>query len=131
MTGLTLQHFISEALSQILVGIEDARGAVQEKGIKGHRISPAISHVGMGQEIHDADVAVFLQDGEICKAHLVQFDVAVHATEAVGGKAGIQVSALGVRGGVGGDLSAEEKTISRIKFDIPIILQYPPKMIGD
>lgn len=56
------------------------------------------------------------------KANLVRFDVAVHATKSGTKGGGIQVA--GVQ--LGGKTSKEQAAVSRIQFDIPLIIAEHP-----
>ncbi len=78
---MTLRDFVGEALSEIIFGIDEAKKRLEETG-RGHWVSAPIAVVGAGRAIHDTDVAVWMPDGQsLNKANLVQFDVAVQATE--------------------------------------------------
>ena len=69
------------------------------------------------------DVAVWMPDGEtVNKANLVRFDVAVHATEARQGEGRLKIAVAQLDGG----MSKEQTAISRIQFDIPLIIAEHP-----
>jgi hypothetical protein len=119
---MTLKDFIGEALSEIIFGIDEAKKRLEPTG-RDHWISAPIAAVGAGQAIHDTDVAVWMPDGtSVNKANLVRFDVAVHATESKKGGGGVEVAVVNV----GGELSKEEAAVSRIQFDIPLIIAEHP-----
>ena len=123
--GLSLQEFIGEALSQIVLGIDDAKEKMAESA-RSNWISPPIQQIGLGQEIHDTDLAVWLTEDVVTKANMVRFDVAVHASKTVEAKGVVEVTLLTV---VDAELGAkgrsEDLSISRIKFDIPLIIAEP------
>ena len=119
---MTLKDFICETLSEIIFGIDEAKERLKPTS-RDHWISAPIAAVGEGQKIHDTDVAVWMPDGRsVNKANLVRFDVAVHATESKKGGGGVAVSVVNV----GGELSKEEAAVSRIQFDIPLIIAESP-----
>ncbi len=119
---MTLKDFVGEALSEIIFGIDEAKKRLEQSD-RSHWVSAPIAAVGAGQAIHDTDVAVWMPDGEsVNKANLVRFDVAVHATESKKGGGGVKVAIVQL----GGGLSKEQAAISRIQFDIPLILAEHP-----
>jgi len=120
--AITLKDFIAEALSSIIFGIDEAKKRL-ESSSRDHWVSAPIAAVGAGHAIHDTDVVVWLPDGEnVNKANLVRFDVAVRATESKKGGGGVKVAVVDV----GGELSKEDAAVSRIQFDIPLILAEHP-----
>lgn len=105
-------------MSEIVLGIDEAKQRLKESE-RDHWVSPPITLVGAGHAIHDSDVGVEMPDGKSRnKANLVRFDVAIHATESseAGGALQIAVAKLG------GAVTTEQASISRIKFDIPLII---------
>ena len=85
--------------------------------------------MGKGEAIHDSDVSVWLPGGKTkSKANLVRFDVAVHAGKAKKGGGGISVAVAGLGGAqIDGDKSSEQSSVSRIQFDIPLIIAEHPR----
>ena len=122
---MELKEFIAETLSQILLGIESANEKVGES--RANWIAAPIKFVGKGDKVHDTDVSVWIADNKVAKANLVRFDVAIHASERADGKAGIHVAGFfGIGAGVEGSASIEDKAISRMQFEIPLVLSEPP-----
>ena len=120
--ALSLEDFISETLTGIVGGIDKAKTKLAESG-RADWVSPPISLVGQGGEIHNADVEVHREGGYSSKAHIVRFDVALHATESGGVDGGLKVAIAGVMSvGGKGEVSSEEKSISRVQFAIPLVL---------
>lgn len=118
----SLQDFIAEALSSIIFSIDEAKKRLEPSG-RAHWVSAPIAAVGHGHAIHDTDVAVWMPDGKtVNKANLVRFDVAVRATESKKGEGGVKVAVVDV----GGKLSKEDAAVSRIQFDIPLIIAERP-----
>ncbi len=123
--GLSLKEFIGEAMSQIVLGIDDAKEKL-EGSERSTWISPPIRTIGKGGAIHDTDVAVWLTEDVVTKANMVRFDVAVHASKVVEGKAGLEVAVFSMgEAGIGGKGRSEDLSVSRIKFDIPLIIAEP------
>ena len=122
---MELKEFVAETLSQILLGIESAKEKVGES--RANWIAAPIKFVGKGDKVHDTDVNVWIADNKVAKANLVRFDVAIHASERADGKAGIRVAGFfGIGAGVEGSASIEDKAISRMQFEIPLVLSEPP-----
>ncbi len=124
---MELKEFIAETLSQIPLGIESAKEKVGES--RANWIAAPIKFVGKGDKVHDTDVSVWIADNKVAKANLVRFDVAIHASERADGKAGIRVAGffgIGIGAGVEGSASIEDKAISRMQFEIPLVLSEPP-----
>ena len=120
MTALTLDDFIASTLTQIVEGIDKAKTNLKESG-REDWVSPPIASIGQGDQIHDTNLRVHYGGGTV-DANLVRFDVAVHAGETAeaGGKAGVK--AFVVSADLGGKTQAEEKSISHIQFEIPLII---------
>ncbi len=119
---MTLKDFIGEALSEIIFGIDEAKKRLEQSG-RSHWVSAPIAAVGAGHAIHDSDVAVWMPDGKsFNKANLVRFDVAVHATKSTKAGGGVKVTVVQL----GGGLSKEQAAISRIQFDIPLVIAAHP-----
>jgi hypothetical protein len=125
--SLTLKDFVREALTQILLGIDEAKDVIAKHDRDRRMVSPQIYRVGAGQTVHDTDVMVYWDPKTMVKAHLVQFDVAVHASttddsQAEGGL-GIQVATMFSAKAAGKvQQTSQEGNISRIQFAIPIIM---------
>lgn len=123
---MDLETFIRETLIQISKGVESAN--VSLKG------TPTVVNprnvTGRGG-YQDAKLKVYgyidhSRDQEYFRpVELVEFDVAVHASEETGGKsgAGIFVAAIGI--GAQENKESTSSTMSRIKFQIPIALPSP------
>ena len=118
MSSMALDEFISEALTQIVQGIDQAKAKM---GDRADWVSPPIHSVGQGTAIHDANLRVHYRDGT-AEADLVRFDVAVHAASSGegGGKAGLKLSVVSAE--LGGKKQKENKSISRIQFEVPLII---------
>lgn len=116
---MDLKTFITETLGQIVNGVHDAQKAVA--GVPGAAINPELYSSG-------ADLAkngLMQSDGSV--AMLVQFDVAVAATEGTGTKAGIGVVAAVFSLGAQGQSNQENSASSRVKFCVPLTL---PRLEG-
>jgi hypothetical protein len=104
---MTLEEFVSDTLIQIVSGVENARR-------KSLRVAPRVVH-------HTGhDTPVIQADAKNPRAFLVDFDVAVTVsktsdTEAKGGVSIHVFEAGGHRSS-----SADQSTVSRIKFEVPV-----------
>lgn len=108
---MDLETFIAETLRQIVKGVITAQ---QHKDCSGARINPdTIRNKPAGSEIYVGE-----------RVQKVEFDVAVTISEASEkqGKGSIGIASIGL--GVGGQASstASNSSVSRIKFEIPLIL---------
>ena len=56
--AMTLKEFIGEALSEIILGIDEAKKRLEDSD-RAHWVSAPIAAIGAGQAIHDTDVAVW------------------------------------------------------------------------
>ena len=115
---MNLQDFIKETLVQIARGIEGA--AAELKGSKAI-VNPRNVQTGTGDDRH---VYGFLdtQTSFFKAVQKVEFDVAVTASTgtATKGGIGIMVGAIGL--GSQGKSEAQDSSISRIKFLVPMVL---------
>ena len=105
---MDLKDFIAESLKQVIDGVTEAQEYCAKKGAK---IVPFV-------RASEFEAEAFV-GGAI---HRISFDVAITAKDTNGqdGKAGLRIPGIEF----GGKLSAEQvnATISRVKFDIPVLL---------
>lgn len=110
---MQLKEFVSQALVDILEGVSDAQRKVK---MPGAQVNP---YIGNGSaELTKLGIA--WAGGRA--AHLVQFDLAITASEGTGTKGGIGVLAGVVNLGSSGQSNSENVTASRIQFAVPITL---------
>ncbi len=120
---MDLKDFVQQSLVQISQGIE---AASKELETSNAHINPKNIHVNAdtrqnygrlvkGQNYHPV-------------VELVEFDVAVHASEGseTSGKIGISVGSIGIGGG--GKSQETSKSESRIKFKIPVVFPTSEKV---
>jgi len=111
---ITLEDFVSQTLKEIINGVVTAQ---KHAATKNARVNPPSLNFRVDQGV------VKLWDDETqCIAQEVHFDVAVTATEGseTKGGVGIFVGALGL--GSQGQTDKERSVVSRISFDVPILL---------
>ena len=101
---MDLKTFIAETVTQIVAGVREA-----QKGEAGGLVNAEGIAVIGGHLINCYSAGIFTR---------VDFDVAVTAETAVGGKAGIRVAIFSAEGG--GDL--RHSTANRVTFSIPVRL---------
>ncbi|MDX5362717.1 MAG: hypothetical protein LPJ91_00985 [Pseudazoarcus pumilus] len=112
---MELKDFVRESLVQISMGISEASEAL--KTTNAH-INPKNIYVNAdnrqnyGRLHHDKTYYPVVE--------LVEFDVAVHASEGTetNGKIGISIGSIGL--GAGGKSQESNKSESRIKFRVPV-----------
>ena len=109
---MDLRQFVSETLTQILDGVEDARKKCDARTIAPQMMADLPGGDGFGRDAIDGN-ALFLVD----------FDVAVTAEEmkAQEMKAGISVVGFGAAGGDSAT-SKRNENVSRIRFKVPVRL---------
>lgn len=112
---MDLKEFLSETLVQMVEGIEDAQRRTVDK--KDVRVNPTIALPSSELVKH----AIVNSSGRHA-AQVVQFDIAITATEGTGTKGGVGVVAGVFNLGSSGQSHAENATVSRIKFTIPVVL---------
>ena len=109
---MELREFISATLNQIIDGVKDAQVTVSNGG----EINPKI---WMAQRGEAAKMKILESNGGKW-IHLVDFDVAVTVVEATETKGGIGLVVGPVVLGSKGQSNAENSTVSRIKFQVPV-----------
>lgn len=119
---MDLKEFIGLALSDIVQGVLEAQ---QTLGKNGKYINPELS---TQQGTHEENGNLVSIQGQLVQT--VEFDIAVTATKGTGTKGGIGVVAGVFALGSQGQSSAENSSVSRIKFSVPVTLPYGEKMPG-
>lgn len=110
---MDLRDFVAETLIQIADGVIQA----QEKAAKiGARVNPKL----IGGADHAAQHGFLAASGT--PAQIVQFDVALTVKEGSGTKGGIGIFAGAVTLGSSGQSNAENSSVSRVKFSVPLSL---------
>ena len=108
-TSVELGEFVSEALEQIIVGVRTA----QEK------TAGAVAPLTKAQ----SEDAYF--GGTRRQAQLVEFDIAITATQESGrgAKIGVLAATLGV--GVEKQVAEQTERVSRVRFSVPVVFPAP------
>lgn len=111
---MDLQEFVSGTLKQIVDSVIEANKYLKGKGGK---INPFLS----------GDIEFILKKGHLVtdnnrSVHMVEFDVALTATEGKGTKSGIGVFLGSVGLGSQGQSNQENSSTSRVKFSVPVSL---------
>ncbi len=110
---MNLKEFVAETLTQVVEGVTDAQERIKSHGAQ---VNPYL--------LTDFDSAakqgmMHTKNGQ---AVIVQFDVALTAMEGTGTKGGIGVFLGTFTVGSTGQSQAENSTMSRIKFSVPLRL---------
>ncbi|MFA5206640.1 MAG: hypothetical protein WC708_19750 [Lentisphaeria bacterium] len=113
---MELKDFVSQTLSQIIEGIEDAQ---LNKGTTA-KINP--SGLRMGEKIH----SMFFDFNTHTIIANIEFDVAVTTEEAKGTKGGIGVLVGAITLGAQGQSDTKNTSLSRIKFSVPVSFPTTP-----
>ncbi len=112
VAAIELGAFVQETLVQIVEGVRGAQSATEGTGAV---VSPkSVQVVQSG--------TAYVKTGLLPVARLVEFDVAVTASEEVGAKGKIGVFSLGLGAEAGG--STASSVVSRVKFGV--FIQLPP-----
>ena len=112
---MELKEFITEALSQIVEGVSEAQKRLSNSGAE---INPKV--LGTSDMIAGNGGGIRTQSENF--AQIIEFDVAVTATEGSGKKGGIGIVAGPVTIGTAGHSNLENSSISKIKFNVPLAL---------
>ncbi len=116
---MDLEKFVAETLLQIIRGVDEAQSQINKDGGD----SLAIGAINPALDTARAEIQVVRgEDGKLLPVQTVAFDVAVTTTEGsdksvVGG-----IRVVGVKIGAEGSATSETTAVSRIKFNVPIIL---------
>lgn len=117
---MNLEEFIETSLKQIIGGVKKAQEATRLPGkhpSEADVINPAV--------MYGADSAhkgkYFATVGRNL-VHFVDFDVAVTTDSATEAKGGLSIKVVGIGVGGGGSTSDRDTVVSRIKFQVPIML---------
>jgi len=117
---MKLDEFVETSLIEIIEGVKKAQKATKESnktGIEVNHINPDVMY-----SADSAPKGKFYATSDRNLVHFVDFDVAVTVDTgtAVKGGAGLRVAGIGV----GADVqeSSQNIVVSRIKFQVPIIL---------
>ena len=110
---MELKDFVSETLSQIIQGVNDAKATANDNNAT---INPHLTsnHTEMSKQ------GILWASGQA--AQIVKFDVALTVTEGTGTKGGIGIFAGAVNLGSSGESQSENTSVSRIQFSVPIVL---------
>ena len=117
---MNLEEFVEMSLRQIIAGVKKAQIATRLPGkhpTEADVINPAV--------MYGADPApkgkFFATVGRNL-VHFVDFDVAVTTDSTAEAKAGLSLKVVGIGIGSGGGVSERDSVVSRIKFQVPIVL---------
>ncbi|MDQ2069204.1 hypothetical protein [Natronospira bacteriovora] len=112
---MELKEFITETLTQIVDGVSDAKQAAEKSD---SIINPAIAGTAANK---DGGFFFPAMNGQI--ATLIDFDVSLSITEGKDSKAGINVASGLISLGGSGQSSSENSSLTRVRFNIPVVLQ--------
>lgn len=110
---MELRDFVAETLTQIVEGVQEAQVRTKSHGA---RVNP---HLTTSAELAIKH-SILIASG--AAAQLVHFDVALTAKEGTGTKGGIGVVVGAFALGSTGQSQAENSTVSRVKFSVPLVL---------
>jgi hypothetical protein len=113
---MDLKDFISQTLVQIAEGVNESGPRIQELGgqVNPHLMS---DHKEMGRH------GIIWGGGRA--VHVVSFDVALTVNSGTGTKGGIGIFAGAVNLGSSGESRAENSSVSRVSFTVPLSLPQP------
>jgi hypothetical protein len=109
---MDLKTFVAETLCQIMEGVAEAQVRAKERG--------GVVNPFLKPTEHLPKNGILSTFGG--PAQLVEFDVAVAATEGSGTKGGIGIVIGAVTLGSAGQSQAEKSASSRVKFVVPVSL---------
>ena len=109
---MDVEEFVSSSLRQILNGIKAA-----QDGKHGDGINPSFVSASPGVGVYP------IADGRY--AFAVSFDIAVTVTESSNVEAGGKLTVLSLGAGGTASRGAEEKSVTRIQFGVPVAFPRP------
>jgi hypothetical protein len=113
---IELKDFISESLKQIVDGVLAAQEYAKDKKAQ---IMPGNIQIAINNKIADG----FMYTSGDGVANLIEFDIAVSASEAAQTKSGAGGALVTVlSASVQGQSEASRATVSRIRFTLPVVL---------
>ncbi len=117
---MNLEEFVDTSLRQIIAGVKMAQQATRLPGkhpSEADVVNPAV--------MYNADAGpkgkYFATVGRNL-VHFIDFDVAVTTDSTSEAKAGLSLKVAGIGIGGGGGVSDRDSVVSRIKFQVPIVL---------
>ena len=114
---MNLKDFVAQSLKEIFEGVNEAQELIAESGGK---INPKLQNVFSSSQSGGTNLALGWSKKESNIVHVVEFDVAVTATEGEETKAGIGVVANIFALGAQVKSDQLNSAISRIQFKVPI-----------
>ena len=113
---MDLKDFISQTLVQIAEGVNESGERIKELG---GQVNPFLTsdHKEMGRH------GILWGGGQA--VHIVAFDVALTVNSGTGTKGGIGVFAGAVNLGSSAESRAENSSVSRVSFTVPLSLPRP------
>ncbi|TGD70331.1 hypothetical protein E4634_21170 [Mangrovimicrobium sediminis] len=113
---MNLKQFVSESLVEIIEGITDAQARIASEDAQ---VVPNVSNLFTKSQSGGTNLALgWDSNGNLI--HILEFDVAVTATEGTETKGGIGVVAGMFAVGSQGRSEEMSQSISRLKFRVPI-----------
>ena len=113
--AMDLREFVKETLSQIVQGVKEAQALAASHG---GEVSPDMSR----QAGSTFSASGFVHGPNGTTVQFVAFDVALTVTEGTGTKGGIGVVTGMFNLGSAGESRAENSSLSRVKFGVPLSL---------
>lgn len=118
--SMNVEEFVDTSLRQIIAGVKKAQEVTRLPDKH-----PSEADVVNPKLMYGADPAPkgkYFATNDRNLVHFVDFDVAVTTDSTSEGKAGLSLKVAGIGLGVGGGGSDRDSVVSRIKFQVPIVL---------
>ena len=117
---MKLQEFVTETLTQVLAGVQDAQTKIETDDYdptRSAKISPPISTTAERLESKGYRIDAYERP-----VQNIEFDVAVTVNETMEAKggAGLLVATIGL--GARAEVGSTDTTVHRIKFAVPVVL---------
>lgn len=118
MANMELKEFVSNSIVQIIEGVKEAQ---DKAGQFGAIVNPTNLFLYSGQT---GTAGQTLEDNNVSR--LVEFDIAVTSVEGEKTKGGLGVVVGVLSAGTMGQSEAQNSSVSRIKFSVPILFPGTP-----
>jgi len=115
---MELKQFVANALVEIIEGVKTAQGTIADVG----EINPSPKGVTSDYNRKEGTFIVGTSGGDVKIGTFVNFDVAVSAVDSKDTKGGISVVSGLINLGTQGTSVESNSMISRIRFQVPIVL---------
>ncbi len=115
---MELKDFVKHTILDIAAGIQEANEAAVAQGIDFKANPKPIYFRSEG----NVEYMPSSTGRDTKQVEMIKFDVAVTSTGTITGEAGAGINVAGFKVGGAGEVKDENENVSRIKFEVPVLL---------